>query len=508
MIKETLKAHGKRRLEIKQRVSFPGKEEHVRYRVETWFFMPLVLQINRWTYTPQEFQRSLKNYIRMRPPSADLNALAGKDGALERLEHELKDTAQADNASASLAVYEDRLKRFGLTYKRALRLAIERLSDLPVDFPCDEQINRFSAALETCLQRYRSLLPQARQIENRFSSPAFFYCDEYLSIVTTHYGRDLLQILPECEARERLRELWRQEMRYRQEHYPDSVPSKDSDNELPVYRWSVLKKYISSYLFFDVRRKPGLPLLLHSLYGIAAALSMVFATVVAFMWQGRYGALSMNLFLALIIAYIFKDRMKDISREKLFTMFRRWIPDRRQVIYANPQTPIGTCVESFRFVDESILPESIRQLRSKSHFVDIDNAHRSEDILFYSKDVHIKNMEAVFSRARRSILDISRFDISDFLKHTDELYEEMPILDDEEMVVGEKVYHINMIRRVTRGDTVSLERARLIIHSEGIKRIEMVQPLTEAPPESNTFPWRERLRKYWRRNKAPLDLKR
>ena len=89
-----------------------------------------------------------------------------------------------------------------------------------------------------------------------------------------------------------------------------------------LYRWSILRKYISRYLFLEVRRRKGHPLLLHSVYAISAAIAMILPLSSLF-WQGRYGALSNNLFLALVIAYIFKDRIKEIGRERLLSLFSR-----------------------------------------------------------------------------------------------------------------------------------------------------------------------------------------
>ncbi|MEX6223867.1 hypothetical protein AB6F55_02965 [Providencia hangzhouensis] len=89
-----------------------------------------------------------------------------------------------------------------------------------------------------------------------------------------------------------------------------------------TYRRNLLKKYINRYLYLEIRHKRGLPLLLHSIYGIAAAISMIFATLIAFLWQGKYGALSANLFLAMVIGYIFKDRLKEIGREQLYRLFQ------------------------------------------------------------------------------------------------------------------------------------------------------------------------------------------
>ncbi len=48
-----------------------------------------------------------------------------------------------------------------------------------------------------------------------------------------------------------------------------------TDAELVTYRRNLLKKYINRYLYLEIRHKRGLPLLLHSIYGIAAAISMI-----------------------------------------------------------------------------------------------------------------------------------------------------------------------------------------------------------------------------------------
>ena len=94
------------------------------------------------------------------------------------------------------------------------------------------------------------------------------------------------------------------------------------------------------------------------IYGSAAALSMLFATVVAFFYQDKYGSLSRNLFFALVIAYIFKDRFKEIVRDWLSNViFRRWIPDRRLFIFLGKKK-VGCAKENFDFVSLNELPIS------------------------------------------------------------------------------------------------------------------------------------------------------
>lgn len=482
MIKESLKVHGKRQIEVKQRVSFTKQDDKaVRYLVETYFFLPTALQVNRFTYTSEKFQRSLKHYVRLRPPTQTLHNLAQEKGSFAKL----KETLHQFNEQIPLThdEYENTLKLFALTYKRALRMAVRAANRKKT--PSLDLVVQYVGDVQSCLNHYRALADMVKPLEEELKSHAFAYCDEYISVMTTYYLRNLFVSMKQRKLGAPLFALWQTEMLYRKEHYPDSVPEPDGDNELVLYRWSVLKKYISKCLFLEVRRKTGAPLLLHSIYGVAAAISMVFATVIAFLWQGKYGALSSNLFLALVVGYIFKDRIKEIAREKLFKIFQRWIPDRRQLIYAENEAIVGICLESFRFVDHELLPEDVRKLREQSHLINILNDERSEDVLFYSKEVTLNNQPDLFERTKYSIMDISRFNITDFLKYIDNVFEELPLIEDEDQVaLSGRIYHIYMIRRVIHNNQITKELARVVITADGIKRLEVVQPLTAEVKEA------------------------
>lgn len=479
MIKETLKAHGERRLEIKRRVTFGQPKTQLKYHVETWFFFPTTLQVNRWSFPPQLFPQFLKNYIRLRPPSVTLDNFLKPDSVIDDIEKQL-DLLIADRSGSEefAAAYEKTLKLFCMIYRRAVRLAMREI--MRPNRSAAERLDRtihYQGLMENTLERYRSLKDKNAQVSDRLRSPAFQYCDEYLAIITTHYCFRLLSGLPAGETREIFRAFWRREMTYRDTHYHASLAISGQDNEIALYRWSVLKKYVNAPLFLELRRKGGQTFMFHVITSIAAAFAMIFATAVAFFWQIRHGAVSFPLFLALVIGYIFKDKMKELSREKMFSLFRRWLPDRRLVIYKDIDHPIGDSEETFLFVDERKLPEEIKNLRNKSHLVDILNSFRSEDILYYSKNITLKNLDNMFFTGKRSIVDITRLDLSPFFRHVDDIGEELPTLDAEDIIRENKAYHINIIRRVTTNDPdtpVSLERMRMVITHQGIKRIEEV----------------------------------
>ncbi|HHR5807286.1 TPA: hypothetical protein ACS7Y8_001071 [Providencia alcalifaciens] len=482
MIKESLKIHGKKQFEIKQQFFFPRKSKEIRYQVETFFFLPASMQVNPDLYTASNLQRSLKNYIRLRAPTVQLSSIPAENGLvdelkswLERLDPELPPT---------LDEYENHLKRFALTFKRSVRLTLKMVAQ-NAQRQTEEYITGLLADIEHGLKRYRELSTYTAPIENIIHSNAFAYCDEFMSHYTLFYLHDLLKE-KQLPLRDEIRHLWYQEMRYLKKLAPDNFPHDENDAEMVTYRRNLLKKYINRYLYLDIRHKRGLPLLLHSIYGIAAAISMVFATFIAFMWQGKYGALSANLFLAMVIGYIFKDRLKEIGREQLYRLFQRWIPDRQLRIYREGvKEPVGICKESFRFLKESTLSPDIHEMRQKSHWVNLINVQRVEDILYYRKDVTLHSHSAAFMQTQSSIVDITRVNISDFLKYIDISYEELMVNDDEPAIIGEKVYHIYLCRRVIMNKKAYNELARLVVNADGIKRLEILQPLDELDSDED-----------------------
>ena len=504
-LEEAVRVIDRRRLEIRQEVFSDGDQRPLRYQVETWFFLPTSLQINRWSFDLRQYQQSLKNYIRFGVPVCppeDLLArrecpggktfLAEAEDCLDLLRTGAAGEVGEERNTRIRARYADTLKRFGLLFRAAITAERRRLSH-ESDFARRAAGARSLAEnAARCLHRYRALELKADEARPYVRVPTFLFLDEYLSLVSTEEMARLLPFLSqgasgsEAARRDahRARAFWRCEMAYRRRHYPDSVPVEGTDNEMPVYRWSVLKKYVDRPLFLEVRPRQGTTLLAHSLYGLAAAMAMIFATAVGYIWQVRYGQLSLPCFTAIVIAYIFKDRIKDVGRDRLFKMFRRRIPDRRQVLYDGQEHQVGMCYEFFRFEDWDNLPECVRLLRNKTHLVEILNAFRSEDVLYYAKDMRVQRLLAPFDATRRSLLDITRFDIAAFLRHAVDALDELPGRSEDRLIYGEKIYHVDMVRRVSYGSESRLERWRIVLTRSGIRRIDEVVPLspeTRAP---------------------------
>lgn len=498
LLSETVKPIGKRHLEIRQRVSCPQKHRHLQYTVETWLFFPHSLQINRWSYSPTDYQQSLKNYIRLGVPVRPLELVLGEvaQGAIPQEEEDSSPSEASklqepdmlaecsenlaavlrENTPEARARYEDSLKLFCVAYRVALQ---KRKKDV---LALDDLGARSCAALELArlttagLKRYRKLLRlNAAQAQPFMRAPAFLFCDEYLSIMTTRVLAELVRCLSmthTCPTQ--LLASYGAQRAYRRTFYPDSMPVPGQDNELPLFRWSVLKKYVDMPLFLTIQRSSGSSLLVHTLYSIIAALAMSAALGMSFVWQDLEG-LSTPLFVILVASYILRERIKDVSKSKLFKVFRRWIPDRLLYICDGYSCRLGRCAEAFHFVDWEKIPKEVRKIRNRTHFVDILNAFHNEDILYYSKRIDIKALPDPFREGRHLLMDISRFDISDFLRHADEVSDEAQDGVDERLVEGDKVYHVDMVRKISHGCGIDFERFRIVLTCEGIRRIDEIE---------------------------------
>lgn len=476
LLEESVKPIGKRNVEIRQQICSNSTQKKLHYLVESWLFLPRSLQINRMVYEPKNFQQRLKNYVRFAPLSQKLDYTKSHEESKVLLTETLFSLNKAIRYRSveSRAEYEENLKKFCIAYRSMLSQKKNTISQLSNKDEKIAEMLLFVKNISCYLRLYRKLLSEkALQIRSKMRAPTFLFCDEYLRIATVQTITEMLRTLPTDPALKKIQAFIHGQMAYRRKYYPDTVPTEGSDNELPIFRWSILKKYIDMPMFLDIQPRQGYSILVHSIYGVAAAAAMIFATAIAFVWQDWYGALSAQLFISLVIAYIFKDRIKEIFRDHLFSLFRRWLPDRELFIFDNRGHKLGNCKESSRFEVWKKLPKDVRELRNKTHFIDILNAFHNEDILYSSKEILLKTIPKIFSEQQPLLVDISRFDISDFLRHADEVLNEPQggTTVEEKPFPGEKVYHVDLIRKTTTKGKTILNRYRIVLTYAGIRRI-------------------------------------
>jgi hypothetical protein len=239
---------------------------------------------------------------------------------------------------------------------------------------------------------------------------------------------------------------------------------------------------MATVLFLDSEVKKGGFIMEQTLFGMAAGLAMLFATTVAFVSQSIYGNLTLPFFVALVVSYIFKDRIKDLLRFYLSRNMTRSIFDYKTQLYNVTRHIVGVCRESFEFIRRQKLAPEIREIRNSDHITEIENGWVGEQTFLYRKRIrfHPDWKGSIFSEYEiDGVNDIMRFNIQDFLRKMDDPNKELFVMNDEgyHRVTGARVYHLNLIIKLICDKHQSYTRYRVILNRKGIKRIEKVRTI-------------------------------
>ncbi|WP_153307600.1 hypothetical protein [Desulfospira joergensenii] len=392
------------------------------------------------------------------------------------------DRINEKDSRATRATYCNAVKIYALMVKKQLRMNVLKGKALPakeLSTLIHDTLNKTS--LGAVLLRTHEIT-HGRKLDSD-SHRVLIYCNEYISMCLAYYLFRFLDLASwNCEdedhanIRKKLLNRIHNELDYQKQFGDTSETSINKNSETLIYKWNILKKYVGSPLYLEIRHKKEGTVLFQLISGLAAALAMFFATAVAFIWQDTYGSLSRPLFLALVIGYVFKDRMKEVIRNFLSTKLKRTLSDRQQFVYQNFSTLIGRCRENLYFIKDSQVPKSIIKLRNKTHLVDIENSFRSETIMYYRKKILIKTR--AIGQAWDGLIDITRLNISDFLNNMDDPKHTMYVCgkDSYQKRSIDKVYHMNMIRCHRIGNKKICKRFRIVFNRDGIKRIDHIIP--------------------------------
>ena len=462
MLIDAIKQHGKKQIEVKQKIRITDKTKKLKYRVDTFFIFPGALQITENNFKKEEFKHNLKCYL----------SLSEQSPSLSGLRNELSELRLSPGQEEES---DDFYRRFCLKYKTALQESSRSLmenQELSV-----EETEAFLQTVNKLLEEFRKI--KSSQENSDHLVQLLDKLDEYLTVVTAFCLRDLSEV---CigEPRNKILSFWQEVEKYRASRFPVESIEGESKESAFLMRWSFLKKFVQSSLFLDIRYKQGAPLLTHSIYGSAAALSMLFATVVAFFYQDKYGSLSRNLFFALVIAYIFKDRFKEIVRDWLSNViFRRWIPDRRLFIFLGKKK-VGCAKENFDFVSLNELPISNKDILQEDARLLSDCFRQSkltpyacDSIFRYSREITLSASEFPDEAC---LIDIIRFNISEFLHNLGATSEGLPFFcDNGKSPKGEKLYNIYLFRSFCVGEKSDSEVIRVTENAKAVRRISIVK---------------------------------
>ncbi len=490
MIRESVKIHDRFQFEMKQIYSFTMKGWSNRYHVKTYFFIPKNFRISSDNYGSDQFFSDLHSYIRMKTPTYTLRQLAEDPETHAKLHRSIETSVDPKNKGSAGFSYHARI--FSVIFKKAMKRSLTHLQSAGNDRERSEILKNYLGYVRRLINGFRELetIPHFNRLPQR-DREIYRNADEYVSLKI--HSRTF-RMLDECrkewpdlyhEYRDDFLKLVSSEQEYRiKKGYP-TIIDPETDNNRFIFRQGILKKYMSSILFLDTRFGRSADLIRHIIYSLAAGVAMVFATSVAFYGQNRFGNFSYPFFVALVISYMFKDRIKDILKLYLNRRITTWLYDRVRNVYHAGRRRIGFFKESFNYIDKNDIPEPIRDLRKTGPRDELDMDLLGEEVILYRKYLKLKNRrfrKIPGSYDSDGILDILRFNITSFIKNLDDPEKKLYNLRDHsyEVITAARVYHLNVISHYRFGKQDYYRRLKIILSRKGIEKI------TEMADDSET----------------------
>lgn len=462
-----------------------GSTEKVKYRLENWIFVPAALDINALTFSREQFYSDITTYYRTITPVYLLEDIADIQeirvcgnkisynpkahsplGYLSNAIYNLINYPTEEN----ITEYEYQIKMFCAIYKSAVR---ERYNLLKGNITQDG-LGRYFEETFMILDNYGKLLDC---LKSNVKAALWDYCsfgEEFIINLTQAYS---YKIYDRTQKNTLLVDWLVKVGNYKRARgYSQLVEDKPKENANLLYRWSVLKKYVESDLFLSVDKRKNGVLKEQVYYSIAAGLSMIFATTVTFAFQQKYGNFTMPLFVALVVSYMLKDRIKELVRSA-FSSNRKLKYFDNKTILSVKENVIGVCKEGFDIVPQSKVPQDIIDIRNRSLIVDVENRINQESVLFYRNlaEVDHKKLSETSEYSVEGINEILLLNLSSFVKKMDNPENGYQICKPDGELVSlsvKKIYYINFILKISVGDEQFCKRYRIAMNREGIINLE------------------------------------
>ena len=483
-----LKPHGTYQIELK--VKYPVQNRKNSYELECYLFSPKVLAVDRKSYGVSGFLNDLRIMTRISTPEIVIPRLIDdecRESPIARIRYEINGISQGRRGRSKKIIYELRtLASIIRVQMRKNRIFLaKKLEDEEDAVLLTGWLNEFAAQVESFLKCFRELKPLFINPEiNEKLNMAFDWTDESISLNIQREIGVMLKIcsgLPETSGCAGvLTGIIDREIEHRIERKYQTgirVPDKRSSGELIVYRENILKKWSQSAMYLNVTKSRTPARVGQIIAGTAAAAAMTFAVIATLLTDHFFPANTAAWALAAVIAYIFKDRIKETLRSGLRTLMPRSIPDQMVVLRdSSVQKRSGHTKSFVKFMSAENLPAPVKSARryEQKPFRELLPA---ENVIRYRHEVVLDGHKFFRNHERmESVTEIIRLELHKF----------MQLMDDPDQIyfytkdgsISKKrlrrVYHLNLV--VVLNDksegSESIHHYRVIINRDGIVRIE------------------------------------
>lgn len=415
-----------------------------------WVFVPSSLDINPSTYTKKAFYRYFKSNIRLITPRFPLSEIVSGS------------SIPLNNVRNAGGDCDYQLRMFVSIVKSALRSSLTDIEAASPGVERRELCIRFIADLHAILKEYQTL----GWDEDR--DGPYSRCGEFLCNVS---AEAVFRAMKTGECREEFSSLLGEISAIREKYgFLSVMPGNPEVNRKYICRHGTVKKYSEEQLYLSAPKTKDGVIAEQAYYSIAAGLAMLFATVVAWAFQKQFGNLTWPLFIALIISYMMKDRIKELMRYYFAHRVGSKYFDNKAEIRHRDQT-IGFMKEGMDFVKRSKVPAEVLAMRG--------NAADDENVMLYREKLRIDRaaLEKISVYKHEGINDIIRLQVQGFLRKADNPVKNVGYLDSEGNVVSvacEKNYFLHIILQYKQDGRECFKTFRLRMNRDGIKSVTQI----------------------------------
>ena len=455
-----------------------------RFSVNAWMFVPNSLDINPENYGKKQFYRDIKSNIRLITPVYLLRDIAQDSShPLTCLRKALERVVSNPQAS-DIESYEYHLKMFAAIFKSALRDHASHLRTVHSLESAEYLVSDYVDSAKAVLQKFRALyqiidVPTVSDKIRRY----FRLSDEFMSHMVELRTIRLIKMLDAhngkyANIRNCFAGLIRDERAYKSKvGYAELNGNPMHDRQL-VYHHGMLKKFIESELYINLDKKKDGVAVEQIYYSIAAGVAMIFATAVAWHTQVKYGNITWPLFIALVVSYMLKDRIKDLLRYYFAHRLGDKYFDKKATVVIG-SNKVGLIKEGFDFISKSKTPAVVMDMRDKVSSVEDESRIFEEKILLYRKHVIIDDaaLANTDEYPMKGINEIMRLHLTRFTQKMDN--PEVPVDTFDEngnvsTVSIPKIYFINIIFQLQHDGAVEYHHFRISMTRNGVQEIDKI----------------------------------
>lgn len=464
------------RFSVEFKINFSGREQqHRLFKMNSWLFVPSSLNINASTYSKEQFYRDVKSNVRLKTPQFTLQQLAEIDVLpLRHLGTSVKKLIDAPSTEG-LQDLEFHIKMYVAIYKSALRDETKALQAAGVSGFNADTWKAHLSAIRKIVSHYREVMRKSTEIISD-TALIFQYGDEYMSHLAELYAMRLMRSSASMSVegieniRQDIKALIEEEHQYKiaQGYACFLLENVDESRDMFLHQ-NILKKYIESALYLKSDSEPDGAAAKELTLSFAAGLAMLVSLLIALPFQKYLGEYPALIFVILIVAYMFKDRIKEYARNRFAHRLKsRFFDMKNKVQYRRKE--VVHIKEGMDFIDDSKTPEEVRKARNRS---DLENRIPPEQIILYRKQVEINNemLSRQYEYRYDGINDITRLHLQHFTAKMDDPETNVAMLDgrgDVQYISVPRVYNLHIVLQCVAGGIIEYHCFRLMMSRNGI----------------------------------------